>query len=71
MQGNELSGPCGAGAPLVRQVSEILVDMASCHPVRSGDGQIIFSQPGEKLPNICAIRLDGQRAFVQFARKLV
>ena len=31
----------------------------------------MLSQPDDKLLNICAVCLNGQRAFVQFARKLV
>jgi len=71
VQGNQLSGACGADAPLVRQIAEIFVDMTSGHVLRSSGGHIICIEPGEKLLNICAIRLYGQRAFVQFARKLV
>ena len=71
VQGNQLSGACGAGASLVRQISKIFVDMTSGYVLRSGGGQIIFIEPGDKLQNICAVRLNGQRASVQFADKLV
>ena len=71
MQGNQLSGAGGASAPFVRQIAEIFVDMTSGNMVRSGNGQIICIEPGDKLLNICAVCLNGQRAFVQFTRKLV
>ncbi len=71
MQGNQLSSAGGASAPYVREIAEILIDMTSGYMVRSDNGQIILSQPDEELLNICAVCLNGQRAFVQFKRKLV
>ena len=71
MQGNELSCARGASAALVRQIAEILVDMASGHVVYSSDGHIILREPGDKLLDICVVRLKGQRTFVQSSDKLV
>ena len=71
VQGNQLSGAGGASAPFVRKIFQIVIDMTSSHLVGSGNGQIIFRQSSDKLLNICAIRLNSQRAFIQFSDKLV
>ena len=71
MQGNQLSGAGGASASFVRKILQLFIDMASCHLMRSSGGQIILREPGDKPLNICAIRLNSQRALVQLTRKLV
>ena len=71
VQRDQLSGAGSASAPFVRQISQIFMDMASRHLAGSGNGQIIFSQSGEKLLNIGAVGSNGQRVFLQVAEKLV
>lgn len=71
MQGNQLSGAGGASAPVVPQIAEIFFDMTASYVVRTDDGHIICMEPGNKLLNICTVRLNSQRALVQFTRKLV
>jgi hypothetical protein len=45
--------------------------MTASDVVRTDDGHIICMEPGNILLDICAVRLNSQRALVQFARKLV
>src|SRR5260370_19712698 len=69
--GNQLSGAGGASASFVRKILQIFIDMASCHLMCSSGGQIILREPGDKLLNLCAIRMTSQRALVQLTRNLV
>jgi hypothetical protein len=71
LYGDQLSRTGGASPPVVRQISEVFVDMASFDLLCLCDYSIMFSQPGEKLLDICTIGSNRQRAFIQFAEKLV
>ncbi len=71
LDGNQLPRSGRSSTPVVRQIFEVFVNMASFHLQRCRDGCMRFSEPREKLLDICAIGQERQRALVQFAQKLV
>src|SRR5258708_1776904 len=67
--GNQFSGAGGAGVAFRIKKLEKFRYVGSMHLGGCCCRAIIFREPGEKLPNIYAVCLDRQRAFVQFPDK--